>query len=119
MSSKRLNLRVDPFAMQTIWCVLLFAVSVNAATLTVKSDGSGNYTTIQACATAMASGDTCTVYAGTYNENVTVSAGTVGNLKTVAINGSDVVTVTGGFTLNSHTKVSGIVLHHTGSCFSL
>src|SRR5690349_2216338 len=69
MSSKTLNLRVDPFAMQPIWCILLLAVSANAATLTVKSGGGGNFTTIQACATAMAAGDTCVVYAGTYNEN--------------------------------------------------
>src|SRR5579864_5942811 len=92
--------------MKTIWSVLLFAVSLNAATLTVKVGGGGNYTTIQACATAMAAGDTCTVYAGTYNENVTVPAGTAGNYKTIIVNGSDVVTVQ-SFTLNSHTKLVG------------
>ena len=54
----------------------------------------------------MSPGDTCTVYAGTYNENVTVPAGTAGNYKTITVNGSDVVTVL-GFTLNSHTKLIG------------
>jgi hypothetical protein len=54
----------------------------------------------------MSAGDTCTVYAGTYNENVTVPAGTAGNYKTINVNGSDVVTVL-GFTLNSHTKLIG------------
>jgi hypothetical protein len=102
----RLNLRIDTLAMQTIWCVLLLAVSASGANLTVKSGGGGNYTTIQACATAMSAGDTCTVYAGTYNENVTVSAGTAGNYKTITVNGSDVVTVQ-SFTLNSHTKLIG------------
>src|SRR5579864_2826477 len=92
--------------MKTIWSVLLFAVSLNAATLTVKVGGGGNYTTIQACATAMSPGDTCTVYAGTYNENVTVPAGTAGSYKTITVNGSDVVTVL-SFTLNSHTKLIG------------
>src|SRR5208337_4982242 len=100
----RLNLRIDTVAMHAIWCVLLLAVSANAANLTVKSDGGGNYTTIQACANAMSAGDTCTVYAGTYNENVTVSAGTAGNYKTFNVNGSDVVNVY-SFTLNSHTKL--------------
>src|SRR6202011_2824218 len=72
----------------------------------VKSNGGGNFTTIQACATAMVPGDTCTVYAGTYNEKVTVSAGNAGNYKTITANGSDVVTVQ-SFTLNSHTKLIG------------
>jgi len=102
----RLNLRIDTFAMQTIWCVLLLAVSANGANLTVKSGGGANFTTIQACATAMAPGDTCTVYAGTYNENVTVPAGTAGNYKTLNVNGSDVVSVT-SFTVGSHTKLVG------------
>lgn len=102
----RLNLRIATLAMQTICCVLLLAVSANGANLTVKSGGGGNFTTIQACATAMAPGDSCTVYAGTYNENVSVPAGTAGNYKTITVNGSDVVTVL-GFTLNSHTKLIG------------
>lgn len=103
---RRLNLPIHASAMQTIWCVLLLAASANAANLTVMSGGGGNYITIQACATAMAPGDTCTVYAGTYNEKVTVPAGTVGNYKTITVNGSDVVTVQ-AFTLNSHTKLIG------------
>jgi|HubBroStandDraft_6_1064221.scaffolds.fasta_scaffold22148_3 hypothetical protein len=102
----RLNLRIDTLAMQTIWCVLLLAVSANGANFTVKSGGGGNYTTIQACATAMSAGDTCTVYAGTYNESPSVPAGTAGNYKTITVNGSDVVIVN-GFTLNSHTKLIG------------
>jgi hypothetical protein len=103
---RRLNLRIDTLALHTIWCVLLLAASANAANLTVMSSGGGNYTTIQSCASAMSPGDTCTVYAGTYNENVTVPAGTSGNYKTITVNGSDVVSVL-GFTLNSHTKLIG------------
>ena len=106
---------------ETICCVFLLAISAAAATsganLTVKSGGGGDFTTIQACATAMSSGDTCTVFAGTYNENVTVPAGTAGNYKTITVNGSDVVTVK-GFTLNSHTKLIGncAVPAASGSC---
>jgi hypothetical protein len=102
----RLNLRIYTLAMQTICCALLLAVSANGANLTVKSGGGGNYTTIQACATAMSPGDTCTVYAGTYNENVKVPAGAAGNYKTITVNGSDVVTVQ-AFSLGSHTKLLG------------
>jgi hypothetical protein len=91
---------------KTVCCILIFNLSALAANYAVKPSG-GNYSTIQACATAMAAGDTCTVYAGTYNENVTVSAGTAGNYKTITVNGSDVVNVRGGFTLNSHTKLIG------------
>jgi hypothetical protein len=96
--------------MQTIWCIFLLVISAAASTTgtnyTVKADGGGNYTTIQACATAMSAGDTCTVYAGTYNESPTIPAGTSGNYKTITVNGTDVVTVQ-GFTINSHTKLIG------------
>lgn len=54
----------------------------------------------------MSPGDTTTVFAGTYNENVTVSAGTAGNYKTITVNGSDIVSVF-SFTLGSHTKLIG------------
>ncbi|HKW16982.1 MAG TPA: hypothetical protein VJO35_05690 [Terriglobales bacterium] len=95
---------------ETTCCILLLAFSAAAATTgtnhTVKAGGGGDFTTIQACATAMAAGDTCTVFAGTYNEFVTVPAGTAGNYKTVTVNGNDIVTVI-GFTLNSHTKLIG------------
>ena len=101
-----LNLRINSLAMPTICCVLLLAVSASGANLTVKPGGGGNYTTIQACATAMSPGDTCTVYAGTYNETPSIPAGTAGNYKTITVNGSDVVTVK-GFTVNSHTKLIG------------
>lgn len=85
---------------------LLCALPASAANYTVKAGGGGNYTTIQACATAMANGDTCTVFAGTYNEYPTLAVGGVGNYKTITVNGSDVVTVQ-GFTLANHTKVIG------------
>jgi hypothetical protein len=91
---------------KALWCILVLAVSASAANYTVKAGGGGNYSTIQSCASAMSAGDTCTVFAGTYNENVTVPAGTVGNYNTIQANGSDVVTVT-SFTLNSHDRLEG------------
>ena len=80
---------------KTVCCILIVNLSALAANYSVKSNGSGAFTTIQSCASAMSPGDTCTVYAGTYSENVTVSAGTAGNYKTITVNGSDVVTVQG------------------------
>jgi hypothetical protein len=91
---------------KTVCSILIFSLSALAANYTVKPSG-GNYSTIQACATAMSAGDTCTVYAGNYTESPTVPAGTPGNYKTITVNGSDVVNVSGGFTLNSHTKLIG------------
>jgi len=92
---------------ETFSCVLIFVVSACAANYTVKSDGSGNYTTIQACAAAMAPGDTCTVYAGTYSENVTVSAGQPNSYKTLNVNGTDVVNVYAFASVGSHVKIVG------------
>jgi len=40
------------------------------AVYTVKTDGTGDYTTIQAAINATASGDTVLVYPGTYTENI-------------------------------------------------
>jgi hypothetical protein len=83
-------------------------------TFTVKAGGGGNFTTIQACATAMAAGDTCTVFAGTYNEVVTLSAGTVGNYKTMNVNTGDTVNVF-GFVMASHTKITGFTITRPAS----
>jgi len=96
-------------------CLLsVLALSAHATTYSVKAGGGGNYTTIQSCANAMAAGDTCTVYAGTYNETVTLSAGTAGNYKTLTVNGSDVVNVL-GFTAASHTKIIGFNISNPSS----
>jgi hypothetical protein len=108
---------------KTIWCILVLAVSASATNYTVKSGSGGNYTTIQACATAMSAGDTCTVYAGTYNEHVTLSAGTTGNYKTLTVNPGDTVNVL-DFRQNSHTKINGFTITnpsspHSADCVTL
>lgn len=99
---------------KAIWCILVLAVAASAANYTVQSGGGGNYTTIQACANAMSAGDTCTVYAGTYNENVTVSAGTAGNYKTLTVNSGDTVYVQ-SFSINSHVKINGFQIQNPPS----
>jgi hypothetical protein len=71
---KMLPTRVRSVTAHT-WAVLsIFFIPVNpanAADYTVKSDGSGNFRTIQACVDAAVPGDTCLVSAGTYDERVT------------------------------------------------
>jgi hypothetical protein len=46
-----------------------------ATDYTVKTDGTGAFVTIQACANAVTAGDTCVVSAGVYNEHVRTAAG--------------------------------------------
>jgi hypothetical protein len=94
--------------------LVLLCLRAEAANYTVKAGGGGNYTTIQACATAMAASDTCTVYAGTYNEVVTIPPGTAGNIKTVDVNPGDVVHVY-GFVVNSYTAVDGFQIQNPSS----
>src|SRR3989344_861988 len=56
-------------------------ISSNNGIYTVKKDGTGNYSTIQACLTAALPGETCVVGPGTYTENLTFGRiGTSGNL---------------------------------------
>lgn len=102
--------------MKRLLIILLLSCPLWATTYTVKAAGGGNYTTIQACATAMANGDTCVVYAGTYAEVVSVPAGGAGtggtywaantNRKTITINPGDTVYVL-GFTVHSYVKIDG------------
>ncbi|KAJ9464309.1 hypothetical protein DIPPA_02517 [Diplonema papillatum] len=51
----------------------LIAGLATAVQYTVKQDGTGNFTTIQACVDTAAAGDLCSVSAGTYAETVVVN----------------------------------------------
>ena len=62
----------------------------------------------------MAPGDTCAVFAGTYNEVVTIPAGAAGLYKTLQVNNGDTVNVF-GFVVNSHTKVIGFKITNPSS----
>jgi len=52
--------------------LLLVSVTVPAATLTVKTDGTGNHKTVQAALDAAAEGDTILVSGGSYNEDINI-----------------------------------------------
>ena len=92
--------------------LLLSALRAEAATYTVKTAGGGNYATIQACAKAAVAGDTCVVFAGTYNETPSLkNSGSPGSPITFSVNPGDCVTVR-GFNLNS---VSYVTLGTPGS----
>ena len=77
---------------KTVCCILIVNLSAWAANYTVKPRRR-RLLHNPSLRRAMSAGDTCTVYAGTYHENVTVPAGTAGNYKTITVNGSDVVNV--------------------------
>lgn len=51
----------------------------------VRQDGTGNYTTIQACVNAMAAGDTCLVGPGVYPERVKLSSSKSGSANQLTV----------------------------------
>ncbi|MBU0755634.1 MAG: right-handed parallel beta-helix repeat-containing protein [Planctomycetes bacterium] len=57
-----------------------FFLSLNAfgETYHVKQDGTGDFTSIQACVNWITAGDTCIVHEGTYHERITFSSGQSG-----------------------------------------
>jgi hypothetical protein len=94
-----------------MWCIVVCAASAGAANYTVKAGGGGNYTTIQACATAVHAGDTCTIYAGTYNETPSLTtAGTSSGQITFTVNSGDTVQVY-GFVLDAdYNTINGFYI---------
>jgi hypothetical protein len=65
-----------------------------------------NYSTISACAAVVTAGDTCQIFAGTYNETPSLAAsGTSGNPIAFITNPGDTVTVT-GFNLNNNSYIT-------------
>jgi hypothetical protein len=60
---------------------------------TVKQDGTGNYSTVQACANAAQPGDTCLVYAGNYPEAVSTARGGTGESSRIIFKAEGVATI--------------------------
>jgi hypothetical protein len=83
----------------------------------VKKDGTGNFTTIQACADVAKAGDTCLVYPGTYSENVKTKAGGTGELARVTFRAQGTVTMQGFWISHPYITVDGFDI--TGYTFPL
>jgi len=89
----------------TLLLFLLTVTWVSATTLTVKQDGSGQYTIIQSAITASVHGDTVLVYPGIYYENVNYSG------KNITI--ASLEMTTGNFAYRDSTIIDG---NNNGSC---
>jgi hypothetical protein len=99
--------------MKTIKILLLFLIlgcghTASAQIITVKQDGTGDYTTIQQAVDASIDGDTVLVWPGTYYENVYCEE------KNITI-GSLTLT-TGNASYIQQTIING---NNTGSCFEI
>ena len=87
---------------------LVFCVSrAQAAEYTVRQDGKGSYTTIQACADAATAGDTCLVSAGTYAEHVSTKAGGTSDDNRVTFLASGTVTMRGFTVRHPYVTING------------
>ena len=105
--------------MKIILSFLLLVLPAFATNYTVKAGGGGSFTTIAACTAQMVTNgtgvsDTCTVFAGTYNETPTVAPGSAGNYKILNVNSTDLVYVR-GFTAASYSKIVGFQIQYPTS----
>ena len=93
--------------MKSIFIIIIMILSIflYSNTLTVKQDGTGDYSIIQMAVENSVTGDTILVYPGTYYENVDLTEKdiTLGSLNMIA----------NDFTYISTTIIDG---NHTGSC---
>jgi hypothetical protein len=87
--------------------LLMFHSPAHAADYTVKRDGTGQFTTIQACADAAQAGDTCVVYAGVYNEHVQTKAGGTGDGTRITFKAQGVATMQGFNIRHPYVTVDG------------
>ncbi len=88
--------------------VLLITTVLKAQIITVKQDGTGNFTTIQAAVNAAWNGDTILVWPGTYVENIHIIS------KTITL-GSLTLT-TGDLSYINQTVIDG---NQSGSCIRI
>jgi hypothetical protein len=86
-------------------------LAATAATLTVRQNGTGNYTTINAAAQAAQPGDTVVISAGTYREMVTLPRGGTSDTNRIKfINApGEVVKIKGSNGVGNWVNVSGNV----------
>jgi parallel beta-helix repeat protein len=114
MKNRSIFIRRGLSLISCIIFVILFAGTVNAATLTVDDSGGASYTTIQAAINAASTGDTILVYSGTYSEQVAVNKQLVligvdnGGGKPIISGGAKVVTLSvNGITFDGFVVTNG------------
>lgn len=98
------------FLLPLLTYFLLLTSHTHATILTVKQDGTGDYTVIQQAYLASASGDTILVYPGTYFENLDLTY----SLKDITIASLYLFTPDQSYIHN--TIIDG---NHSGSCISI
>jgi hypothetical protein len=87
--------------------LLLFHSPAHAADYTVKRDGTGTFTSVQACANAAKAGDTCLVYPGTYPEHVATVAGGTSETARIVFKAQGAVTIQGFNIRHPYMTVEG------------
>ena len=94
----------------TIIILCIAAITSHAAIITVKTDGSGNFTSIQQAYLAAAAGDTILVYSGTYYENLDLN-----------IPGKNITIASLYFTTQDASYISGTIINgsQSGSCITV
>jgi hypothetical protein len=127
MSRRRMKNRLVQVAVVVVGTSLFSLTGAEAAEYAVKQDGSGDFTTIQACADAARAGDACVVYAGVYNEHVRTTAGGTSDAVRITFRTQGVATMQGfeirhpyvtidGFDITGYTlqHQGHITIHHGG-----
>lgn len=112
LGNSNLRPRSSILSVFLLFSFFVMIVQAHATTYTVKATGGGNYTTIQACANAAQAGDTCTIYAGTYTENVTPPRnGSAGNW--ITFSGQSGAIMNGNWTLTnrSYIAIQGLTIN--------
>jgi len=101
--------------------LLVFCVcAVHAAQYRVAADGSGDFTTIQACADVAQAGDTCLVSAGTYSEHVVTKRSGTGDGQRILFMASGSVSMQGFTITNAYVTVNGFTFTGlTGGAYGL
>lgn len=98
-------------AVATAATVSCYAVAFAATTVTVAADGSGNYTTIQAAISAVASGTVISVKKGTYQGQVNIPTSKSGLTLQGTSNNTDVVITGNKSQASTDAKGSATVLN--------
>ena len=94
-------------ALAAVCLLTLYAGPASATDYTVKPDGSGDFSTIQACANSARAGDKCVVYAGRYDEHVKTAGGGTGDGSRIIFKAQGIATMKGFDIQHPYVSVEG------------